>query len=203
MCNYEPHLSTHAGSNGTAGGGISYVRWGNSSCPSVPETSYVYGGIVASSHHRDSNGGGANHLCMPSEPDYITSTPRTSNVVKALLYGTAYQDPLVTASSDRTVPCAVCLAGTRTTVLMIPAKISCPTGWTLEYFGYIMTERTSDLHRRSIYECVDVGLEAIPGTNGAGEAGLLGHTVASCGRLDCSDSEYIENVEITCAVCTI
>ena len=36
-------------------------------------------------------------------------------------------------------PCAVCLATSRCSLLMIPAKTSCPAQWTTEYIGYIMS----------------------------------------------------------------
>ena len=37
--------------------------------------------------------------------------------------------------NEQNVPCAVCYTGTRVTVMMIPAKIHCPSGWTVEYTG--------------------------------------------------------------------
>ena len=82
------------------------------------------------------NSGGSGYLCMPSDPDY---TLRYQNGVQghSPLYGTEYQSP-VQGKSDHNVPCAVCLASTRETVLMLPAKTSCPTSWTEEYDGYLM-----------------------------------------------------------------
>ncbi len=58
---------------GPQGGGLTYIRWGNSSCPSnVSETEMVYSGIAGGSHHRHA-GGGSNYLCMPKDPQYKSS----------------------------------------------------------------------------------------------------------------------------------
>ncbi len=58
-----------AGPPGTNSGGVIYTRWGASTCPDVPGTQMVYAGRTGGSEHRHS-GGEANHLCMPSDPQY-------------------------------------------------------------------------------------------------------------------------------------
>ena len=61
----------------------------------------------------------------------------------APIYGVEYQldggSPLP-ALHDYNVPCAVCHVSTRVAVLMIPAWRHCPSQWTMEYTGYLMTE---------------------------------------------------------------
>ena len=37
------------------------------------------------------------------------------------------------------IPCSVCLALQQSTVLMIPAEVTCPSGWNSEYVGRLMT----------------------------------------------------------------
>ena len=41
---------------------------------------------------------------------------------------------------------------------MMPAKYTCPSGWTREYFGYLMSECNN--HYRSQFSCVDFSLKA-------------------------------------------
>ena len=194
-----PILHVISGLGARNSGGVSYTRWGSSTCPDVPGTNLVYAGITGSSHHRDSNGGAANHLCMPPNPDYTLTLESGLRAVGAFLYGVQYQSPLV-AREVGDVPCAVCFTATRGAALMVPAKTTCPTGWTTEYIGYLMTERTHDVHLRSIYECVDSGQEymisAVPAAGG-----LLTHVEARCGTLKCPP--YVAENELTCAVCTI
>ena len=82
---------------------------------------------------------------------------------------------------------------------MLPAKTSCPTSWTEEYEGYLMTEDREHSHSSS-YECVDKGQESIPGdysnTNGA----LFHHIEATCNGLQCPP--YDTQKELPCVVCT-
>ena len=44
---------------------------------------------------------------------------------------------------------------------MIPAWRHCPSQWTLEYTGYLMTERSS--HNKATHECVEKDAETVPG----------------------------------------
>ncbi len=148
--------------------------------------------------HRDAEGGAANHLCMPADPEYTLALQAGERSVGAYLYGNGYQEPLVGVDSA-IVPCAVCFAATRAAVLMVPAKTTCPTGWTTEYIGFLMTERTHPVHHRSMYECVDQSQEGLGNTSGG--TGLLGHVEARCGVLQCPP--YVSENELTCAVCTI
>ena len=80
--------------------------------------------------------------------------------------------------------------------MMIPAKLNCLTGWTLEYRGYLMSEWHGD--SSATHECVDAMAEAIPGTAANTNGGLF-HIEAMCGdRCPNYDSEK----ELTCVVCT-
>ena len=97
------------------------------------------------------------------------------------------------------VPCAVCYVAQRSTVYMLPAKYTCPTGWTREYYGYLMAEYHGGSHR-SQFTCVDVALKPVPGS-AANQNGLLFHfTEGRCGSLPCP--LYDESRELSCAVCT-
>ena len=132
----EPGVRGAPGPQGAVGpagprsGGVTYTRWGKSSCSDVAGTELVYTGRAGGSAHTQ-RGGGANHLCMPLDPEY--SLPHQSGVRgHSYVHGSEYQNPLQ-GSHDHNVPCAVCYASTRETVLMIPAKTSCPTSWTREY----------------------------------------------------------------------
>ena len=70
-------------------------------------------------------------------------------------------------------------ASTRAAVVMIPAKTQCPSSWTREYYGYLMTERArGNAHHscHSSFDCVDVNPGVVAITYGA----LFQHVVASC-----------------------
>ena len=144
---------------GPTGGGSSYIRCGNSSCPGVTGTTLVYTGFAGGSLHNQ-GGGGANYLCMPDAPKYsstLTYRPGVQN--HSPIHGAEYQDP-IQGSDQHNVPCALCHVSSRSVLIMIPAMASCPSDWTREYYGYLMSENKG--HRRSTFVCVDKSMESIP-----------------------------------------
>ena len=191
-----------AGPPGPRNGGVVYTRWGKNSCPNVTGTELVYAGRAGGSWFSHT-GGGANYLCMPNDPDYLTYQPGVQGW--SYVYGTEYETggtPLK-AVHNHNVPCAVCYASTRVAVTMIPAKTQCPSTWTLEYSGYLMSAYKGDAcnpHYRTMFECVDKNAGSVPGsapnTNGA----MFLHVEASCTGMPCPP--YDPQKELTCAVCT-
>ena len=183
---------------GPSSGGVTYTRWGKSTCPEVEGTELVYSGITGGTQHYQ-EGGGANHLCMPKDPKYSNTLNYEGGVQGAAhVYGSEYQDP-IHGTHDHNVPCAVCYVSTRPAVLMIPAKIDCPKNWTREYYGYLMTEHKD--HRRSMFECVDKEQESLPGNHADTNGVLFYHVEADCeSGLPCSP--YNSFKELNCVVCT-
>ena len=187
-----------AGPPGPKSGGVTYVRWGKRSCSNVTGTELVYAGRAGGTFYSKS-GGGSNYLCMPDTPQYTLSyTPGSQS--HSEIYGAEYQSP-VAGTIDHNVPCAVCSASTRVGILMIPARTSCPTGWTREYYGYLMTEGSfwSDHHRTS-FECIDKDQDSVPGSQANTNGALFFHVEANCNGLACPP--YNNYKELTCVVCT-
>ena len=172
---------------------VTYVRWGNDTCPYGADT--IYSGVVAGSWW-EHTGGAVDPLCLPLDPKYLKSTAGYQD--QGLLYGSEYQtsDTPLDHSHDRNVPCALCQVYGRTNKIMIPSHYECPQGWRREYYGYLMGGKY-DHKAATQYTCVDEGLGQIPGS-GANENGYLFYTVeAKCGYyIPCSDKE------LTCVVCT-
>ena len=142
-------------------------------------------------------GGAANYLCMPNDPEY--SLPYAPGVRDhSYVYGAEYEEPLVPGRNQHNAPCAVCNVPTKSTVIMIPAKTTCPSGWTREYYGYLMSERITE--RRTMYECVDISMESIPGSQNHIDGGHFWHVEAHCNGMACPP--YDSEKELTCAVCS-
>ncbi len=53
--------------------------------------------------------------------------------------------------SQHNAPCAICHVQVKFSVIVIPAKYTCPSGWTREYYGYLMSESIN--YSRSTYKC--------------------------------------------------
>ena len=188
------------GPPGPRSGGATYIRWGRTTCPNVEGTELVYRGRAAGSYYSHS-GGGANYQCITEEPQTFNFGPGT--VKAAYIYGAEYEMIGNVPSSsirnhDQNVPCAVCYIAPRETVLMIPGRYTCPSDWTREYYGYLMSERYS--HHRSTFECMDVTPETIPGGHTNQNGALFYHIEPRCGSLPCPP--YNEQKELTCAVCS-
>ncbi len=190
------------GPPGSKSGGAIYTRWGKSTCPQVEDTEMLYSGITGGSYFNH-EGGGANYLCMPKDPEYSTTLTYQGGVGgHAYIHGAEYQYPLQ-GSHDHNVPCAVCYVSTRQTVIMIPAKASCPSSWKREYYGYIMTSYIGahdDTRARTMFECVDGDQEPFIGSHPNTDGVLLHHVEAACNGLPCPP--YNSNKELNCIVCT-
>ena len=178
--------------------GTTYIRWGKSSCPcNVTGTEMVYSGIAAGSYHTQL-GGGANYLCMPKVPQYKSDLKyRPAVDDHTQIHGVEYESPLQSIH-DHNSPCAVCHVSTRSAVLVIPAWHSCPPTWTMEYYGYLMSE--AKWNKRTSFVCVDQDMENLPGsyinTQGAG----FHHVEANCASIPCGP--YNNHQELNCVVCT-
>ena len=185
--------------------GQTYIRWGRTTCPANQSTELVYAGRAGGSWY-DRTGGATNHLCMPNDPDYLQYASGVQGY--SYVYGVEY-DPnsgqpfnVQPDVNNHNAPCAVCKATSRCCLLMIPAKTNCPTSWTTEYVGYLMTSRQNhDLPTE--YVCVDKDPESVAGLdavnwNQGGQ--ILYHVEASCNGMACPP--YDAEKELTCVVCT-
>ena len=85
---------------------------------------------------------------------------------------------------------------------MIPAKTQCPSNWTLEYSGYLMSAGRAWSHHRhpTMYECVDKNPDSVPGSAANTYGVLFMHVEAHCNGMLCPP--YDPQKELTCAVCT-
>ena len=185
------------------GGGVTYIRWGKTTCPNIHGTSLVYDGYTAGTHYSES-AGGANIICLPKVPQYHNEA-NAANTGDSELHGAEYQiwgDRYLRGHLDRNVPCAVCEVSTRSKHLMMPALYDCPAGWTEEYDGWLVAERTNrEQHKgRITYSCIDKNPDVLPGLYG-NEDGVLLHPVeAVCNGIPCPP--YDDHKDLSCVVCT-
>lgn len=136
-------------------------------------------------------------LCLPDDPDYLNGTADSvqnySPLTGAEFHTWVAREDIVRQNA----PCAVCQVP-RTISLMIPAKTVCPSSWTLEYVGNIISKfRTQGFLE---YSCLDEDPEFIPEEERS-TGGVTIHLVeATCNKgLNCPP--YHPRKEIACAVC--
>ena len=190
------------GPPGPVSGGATYIRWGRTQCPNITGTSLVYNCRAANSFYNQA-GGGVNYQCLPNNPVYggYTCTPGVQSYSPTCIYEVEYElsngSPFPSSLHEHNVPCAVCHVSTRSAVLMIPAWRHCPSGWTVEYTGYLMSEHNA--HTKATYERVDMNVESIPESYADTNGGLFYHVEATCNGLPCPP--YDPQKELTCSVC--
>ena len=178
----------------TSEGGAVYVHWGRTACSGDQGTQLVYSGRVGGTN------GGADYLCMPNNPEYLHFTSGGQGVpVHGVEYGAGSNSSL-SSVENHNVPCALCYITARITVVMIPAKVNCPTNWTMEYNGYLMIAHSSN--QRSTYHCVDKDPETVPGTSEqSSDDAFFYHVETSCTGDYCP--LYHDNrKELSCVVCS-
>jgi hypothetical protein len=150
----------------------------------------------------DNHGGGSNYLCLPLNPIFEKVTPGFQGATH--IYGAEYQvsgqpNRFTKKLHDHDAPCAVCHAETRGSHVMIPARNVCPSGWTLEYKGYLMTAYEGH-DGRTQFICVDGDAESTTASHVDRNGALLYFVESRCGSLPCPP--YANGKELTCVVCT-
>ena len=180
-------------------GGAVYVRWGHDQCPATAQL--VYSGRAGGANYNQ-RGGGSNPQCLPLDPKFLTPISGIQSH-RGLMYGAEYETQTdsnshVHGRQDTDVPCAVCHVSNRTAVYMVPANYTCPSGWTREYYGYLMSERHT--HQRSQFTCVDNVFKSVTGSSTSLDGLMLFFVEGRCGSLPCPP--YDNTKELSCAVCT-
>ena len=127
---------------------ITYIRWGNTTCPYGANT--IYKGVAAGGHiaHK---GAPSNMLCLP--PDPMRHSNNLGGVVP--IYSVEYQTGgPINHVNNGNVPCSLCEATGWGDKIMIPSHYVCPDGWHKEYNGYIMAGNYNQ-EGSSMYYCID------------------------------------------------
>ena len=183
-----------------------YTRWGRTTCPGNGSES-VYDGYAGGSYYSHT-GGAASMLCLPKDPDWDAGkySDKMDTSKTGLIYGTEYYDGqsrsdrlLGESHYGRDVPCVVCEARKRSSVLIISGKSRCYDGWTFEYSGFLMANHHADSGPTD-YNCIDKNPENLPDGESHQYGRLLYFVEARCGSLRCPP--YIHGREFHCVVCT-
>ena len=142
-------------------------------------------------------GSPTNYLCLPPDPD---RSGKVSPSYYNALFGVEYESNFWgTHSHNEDAPCAVCASTSGSTLLMIPGKDTCYSGWTKQYSGYLGTTNKEHPGAKE-YVCVDQNPEYLNG-GGRGDDGALFYPVIyQCGALQCPP--YTGNEVVNCVVCT-
>lgn len=136
-------------------------------------------------------------MCLPLDPDFS----KTSGTAYARMHGAEFKSNFFYSNSGgQDLPCAVCRVRQASSVIMIPGKNRCYTGWNMEYHGYLSSGQY-DHSAASSYICVDIKPEYVSGGSSYKNDGKYFYEVlARCGSLQCPP--YRNNYPMTCVVCS-
>ncbi|CAC5420844.1 unnamed protein product [Mytilus coruscus] len=143
------------------------------------------------------SGSAAEPVCLPKDPDFV----KTSGRGYGHMYGAEFDgNYFASNSANQDVPFAVCRVKQASSVIMIPGKNWCVTGWNMEYNGYLASNDHSNAAAGS-FVCIAIQPEYINGgSSWNGGSKLFYDVVAKCGSLRCPP--YKQDYPLTCVVCS-
>ncbi|VDI60945.1 Hypothetical predicted protein [Mytilus galloprovincialis] len=157
----------------------------------------IYNGYAGTGPAKD-KGSAAEILCLPDDPHFDRSEGYSGygRISGVELYTNFFAND----SKFQDVPCAVCRVKQVSSVIMIPGKNRCHSGWNQEYHGYLATT-AYDMVASGSYICIDIHPEYVSGGSSANGLGrVLWEVVSKCGSLHCPP--YKENTPLTCTICS-
>lgn len=187
--------------------GVSFTRWGRTVCPTGSQV--LYKGYMAGPY-TNAGGGGGNFLCVHETPKFLRPIP--GDQLGSRIFGTEFDigdavNGLFKTDNasggklgNQDMVCVLCYVSDSFDKMMIPGRTDCgDTGYDLMYFGFLVAELNVD-RKRSEYICLDEAPEGRPGGEGNNDHSIIYPVDVVCGSLPCD--KYINNYEMTCALCT-
>ncbi|KAH3807575.1 uncharacterized protein LOC127834978 [Dreissena polymorpha] len=189
--------------SGSVDGSV-YTRWGRTSCPQNG-SELIYAGYIGGNGYNTN--GAADYICLSGDPLWGVYDD-SAHPYALKIHGTEYQFAQQFSNGgaqffgqnlqDHDAPCAVCRSS-RTTNVMIPGRNQCYPGWTMEYWGYLVSGYYTHSSPTN-YACLDANAEWEVGDGDDRDGKLMYLVEAACGSLKCPP--YVEKREITCVVCS-
>ena len=166
-----------------------------------------FSGFIGSSNRYSAVKGGANYVCLPdnSDPKYGVTYSSLARPLedrhRARIDGIKYGSTELFKNRNvrGTALCAACRVTKKTSAITVPGTTECPSGWTLEYKGFLMAE--SSARFRTEFICVDEDAESTRSSSRRSTIGTLNYVESMCGTLNCTI--FKAHYEMACAVCTI
>ncbi|XP_062577215.1 uncharacterized protein LOC134239076 [Saccostrea cucullata] len=158
----------------------------------------MYSGYVGGSFYHHTG-----PLCLPKDPEWGRYSDRTVDNDRGFVYGAEYEHTGVFRLNlhNNDVPCAVCETHGHESVVMIPARKSCYSGWKKENSGYLMSGKF-DHRAATTYTCLDEKSQPLHGGSENKDGYLFYPVESRCkhGSLRCPP--YHQGRELTCVVCS-
>jgi len=169
---------------------VSYIRWGNTTCPYGANTLYKGTAVGGRYAHK---GAPSNLMCLPPNPMHYSYNQGGETFAYPVEYRVS---GAINHADCRNMPCSLCETTGRSDKILIPSHYVCPNGWHKEYNGLIMTgHHTHD--GSTMYYCIDENLEQVRSSGSCDSSAQLLYTVRTTGSYVSSDG-----YALSCVVCT-
>ena len=168
---------------------VTYIRWGNTTCPYGANTIYKVTAVGGRFNHETSP---SILMCLPYDTMDNPSKMGASTTAYAVEY---HVYGVLNHAHCHNMPCALCEATGRDDKIMIPSHYVCPDGWHKEYNGYIMAGHYNQ-KGGSMYYCIDESMEQVKGSGSCETVQEL--YLVSATRSHLRTTGYA----LSCAVCT-
>lgn len=146
-------------------------------------------------------GHGANYQCLPTAPVYGNFNTTENDARSAISVATIKDDTNVidSALDSQVLQCSYCQTLSAFVVRMLVGTKSCPTGWTAEYTGYLISSKEESSRCSMGYACLASSPNTLANsdTTGTSEVYLVEQ---ECGALPCGT--YTNYEEVACTVCS-
>ena len=145
-------------------------------------------------------------LCLPLNPQWLTYNTGSTHVswMRSVEYISEDYGIFSSTIHSKRAVCARCFTQSRPAIMMIPARTTCPAGWTREYYGYLMASQENYAHP-SNYICVyySPSYYTYSSPNYGGGLTFVNADCDGNASIDeCGTGEYVNNRQLTCVVCS-
>lgn len=151
----------------------------------------------------DGTGNGANYQCLPTSPVYDAFNTSANANRAGISVATLATDGSVLASNlnEKIIQCSMCQTITANTVTMLIGNNTCPSSWTTEYTGYLVSEQETSGRTGKGYACLKENPDLIDNSSGKTNTATVNLVEHECGALPCGT--YTNYQEVACIVCSI
>ena len=162
------------------------------------QSTFVIQGICGGGDFQE-KGGATEYICLPHDPEFIPDSELTMlQGYAGHMYGGRVRVFIYYSENDDKVPCSVCHVSAATTI-MIPAKTTCPSGWSVQYHGFLISGHY-DHAAASQFICLNQHPEYFEGRRSNLNGKLIYGVRTVCGSLPCPP--YENNRLLPCVVCS-
>jgi hypothetical protein len=181
--------------------GSHYVNWGRQDCPSG-DTAVIAGRSVGTWYTHI--GSASTPVCLETSGEFLTTNAGATNgafIYRAEIQTSESGDSTLNSLHDRDSGCAVCRRpAARSDAFLYPGSKSCPDGFKLDYWGFLVAAGVHSSHHKGSFTCLNHNVAAFGQTGD--QNGYLMYPVEAQSDRGGELRNYKNFWELTCSLCS-